>query len=52
MPLGEGAHFAGYTVVRLLGIGGMGEVYAVRHPRLPRRLPSGTPCESWTAMST
>jgi hypothetical protein len=36
MPLGEGARFAGYTVVRLLGIGGMGEVYAVRHPRLPR----------------
>ncbi|WP_445162880.1 serine/threonine-protein kinase [Mycobacterium sp. Dal123C01] len=36
MPLGEGAQFAGYTVVRLLGIGGMGEVYAVRHPRLPR----------------
>ncbi|OBA59786.1 hypothetical protein A5647_15965 [Mycobacterium sp. 1100029.7] len=36
MPLGEGAQFAGYTVVRLLGVGGMGEVYAVRHPRLPR----------------
>ena len=36
MPLGEGAQFAGYTVGRLLGIGGMGEVYAVRHPRLPR----------------
>src|SRR6201999_2450082 len=36
MPLGEGAQFAGYNVVRLLGIGGMGEVYAVRHPRLPR----------------
>jgi serine/threonine protein kinase len=36
MPLSEGAHFAGYTVVRLLGAGGMGEVYLVRHPRLPR----------------
>jgi hypothetical protein len=36
MPLGEGAQFAGYTVVRPLGVGGMGEVYAVRHPRLPR----------------
>jgi hypothetical protein len=36
MPLSEGARFAGYTVVRLLGAGGMGEVYLVRHPRLPR----------------
>jgi serine/threonine protein kinase, bacterial len=27
MPLSEGANFAGYTVVRLLGSGGMGEVY-------------------------
>ncbi|MEM6108263.1 serine/threonine-protein kinase [Mycobacterium sp. 050272] len=36
MPLSEGAQFAGYTVMRLLGAGGMGEVYLVRHPRLPR----------------
>jgi hypothetical protein len=36
MPLGRGAQFAGYSVVRLLGVGGMGEVYLVRHPRLPR----------------
>jgi serine/threonine-protein kinase len=36
MALSEGAHFAGYTVVRMLGSGGMGEVYLVRHPRLPR----------------
>jgi len=36
MPLNEGAPFAGYTVVRLLGSGEMGEVYLVRHPRLPR----------------
>jgi serine/threonine protein kinase len=36
MPLSEGAQFAEYTVVRLLGAGGMGEVYLVRHPRLPR----------------
>src|SRR5690242_4995957 len=36
MPLSEGAPFAGYTVVRLLGTGEMGEVYLVRHPRLPR----------------
>ncbi|KUI35697.1 serine/threonine-protein kinase [Mycobacterium sp. GA-2829] len=37
MPLGEGATFAGYTIERLLGSGGMGEVYLARHPRLPRR---------------
>lgn len=36
MSLGEGQEFAGYTVVRRLGAGGMGEVYLARHPRLPR----------------
>lgn len=37
MPLHEGQKFAGYTIVRLLGSGGMGEVYLAQHPRLPRR---------------
>jgi serine/threonine-protein kinase len=37
MPLDEGSTFAGYTIVRRLGSGGMGEVYLVDHPRLPRR---------------
>ncbi|KAA1246649.1 serine/threonine protein kinase [Mycobacterium simiae] len=37
MPLGEGQTFAGFRIVRLLGSGGMGEVYLAQHPRLPRR---------------
>jgi ABC-type amino acid transport substrate-binding protein len=37
MPLAEGGVFAGYTIIRLLGVGGMGEVYLVQHPRLPRQ---------------
>jgi serine/threonine-protein kinase len=37
MQLREGEVFAGYTVLRLLGSGGMGEIYLVQHPRLPRR---------------
>jgi Protein kinase domain/TPM domain len=35
--LSEGEVFAGYTIIRRLGAGGMGQVYLAQHPRLPRR---------------
>lgn len=37
MSLTSGAQFAGFRVIKSLGSGGMGEVYLVEHPRLPRR---------------
>jgi len=37
MPFSGGQTFAGYKIIRLLGSGGMGEVYLAQHPRLPRR---------------
>ncbi|HTZ16037.1 MAG TPA: serine/threonine-protein kinase [Mycobacterium sp.] len=37
MPLAPGASFAGYTILRMLGTRGRGEVYLAQHPRLPRR---------------
>src|SRR6478672_5480236 len=37
MPLRVGESFAGYRILRQLGSGGMGEVYLVQHPRLPRQ---------------
>jgi serine/threonine-protein kinase len=37
MPLADGQIVADYTILRTLGAGGMGEVYLVQHPRLPRQ---------------
>jgi serine/threonine protein kinase len=36
MGLEVGQVFAGYTILRVLGAGGMGQVYLATHPRLPR----------------
>ena len=36
MSLEAGQTFAGYTILRVLGTGGMGQVYLATHPRLPR----------------
>ncbi|MDD4866211.1 MAG: serine/threonine-protein kinase [Mycobacterium sp.] len=37
LAINNGAPFAGYTILRQLGAGGMAEVYLALHPRLPRR---------------
>jgi hypothetical protein len=50
MSLRPGEIFAGYSIERELGTGGMGSVYLAHHPRLPRfdalKLP--TRSRSWT----
>ena len=35
MPFANGATFAGYSILRRLGCGDMGDVYLAQHPRLP-----------------
>jgi serine/threonine-protein kinase len=37
LAISNGASFAGYTILRQLGAGGMAEVHLALHPRLPRR---------------
>ncbi|OBK89169.1 serine/threonine protein kinase [Mycolicibacter heraklionensis] len=37
MALASGSIFAEYTILKLVGAGGMGKVYLAQHPRLPRR---------------
>src|SRR6202051_2034955 len=37
MPVSVGEAFAGFTILRVLGAGGMGTVYLAAHPRLPRQ---------------
>jgi serine/threonine protein kinase, bacterial len=37
MPVAVGEVFAGFTILRVLGAGGMGTVYLAAHPRLPRQ---------------
>lgn len=37
MALASGATLAGYTILRMLDFGAMGEVYLAQHPRLPRQ---------------
>ena len=51
MSVTVGEAFAGYTILRLLGSGGMAEVYLAQHPRLPRRDALKVLAEAMTADS-
>ncbi|MEV6275264.1 serine/threonine-protein kinase [Nocardia sp. NPDC051832] len=49
MSLLPGAHFAGFTIERVLGTGGMGTVYLAEHPRLQRRVALKVLANAFTA---
>jgi serine/threonine protein kinase, bacterial len=49
MPVSLGETFAGYTILRILGAGGMGTVYLAAHPRLPRQDALKVLPAQWTA---
>ena len=49
MPVSVGETFAGYTILRVLGAGGMGTVYLAAHPRLPRQDALKVLPSQWTA---
>jgi serine/threonine protein kinase, bacterial len=49
MPVSVGEVFAGFTIRRVLGAGGMGTVYLAAHPRLPRQDALKVLPTDWTA---
>ena len=49
MPVSVGEVFAGFTILRVLGAGGMGTVYLAAHPRLPRQDALKVLPAEWTA---
>jgi serine/threonine protein kinase, bacterial len=49
MPVAVGQMFAGFTILRVLGAGGMGTVYLAGHPRLPRQDALKVLPADWTA---
>jgi serine/threonine protein kinase, bacterial len=49
MPVSVGEVFAGFTIVRVLGAGGMGTVYLAAHPRLPRQDALKVLSAQWTS---
>jgi serine/threonine-protein kinase len=49
MPVSVGETFASFTILRVLGAGGMGTVYLAAHPRLPRQDALKVLAAQWTA---